>query len=193
MNNSKPTFAHSCTFSKIFKDFIYLFLERGEGRKKERERNINACMRDTSTSCHSHAPNWGPGLKPRHVLWLRIEPETFQFTGQGLVWPLSHTSQGHSSKLLMVEGDQVELDWSHIYESDDYWWSKSVFLITSFLLWRHVSSPGYRISLSSIAMTASGPPRPKGWTWRWTRKDWVLQLLHLQGAMHFRSGNFYNK
>ena len=25
----------------IFKDFIYLFLERWEGRKKERERNIN--------------------------------------------------------------------------------------------------------------------------------------------------------
>ena len=27
--------------SKIFKDFIYLFLERGEGREKERERNID--------------------------------------------------------------------------------------------------------------------------------------------------------
>ena len=27
--------------SSIFKDFIYLFLERGEGREKERERNIN--------------------------------------------------------------------------------------------------------------------------------------------------------
>ena len=25
----------------VFKDFTYLFLERGEGRKKERERNIN--------------------------------------------------------------------------------------------------------------------------------------------------------
>ena len=24
-----------------FKDFIYLFLERGEGKEKERERNIN--------------------------------------------------------------------------------------------------------------------------------------------------------
>ena len=25
----------------FFKDFIYLFLEKGEGREKERERNIN--------------------------------------------------------------------------------------------------------------------------------------------------------
>ena len=30
----------SITFS-FFKDFIYLFLERGEGREKERERNTN--------------------------------------------------------------------------------------------------------------------------------------------------------
>ena len=31
------------TFS-IFKDFIYLFLERGEGREKERTRNTNVCL-----------------------------------------------------------------------------------------------------------------------------------------------------
>ena len=30
----------SITFS-FFKDFIYLFFERGEGREKERERNTN--------------------------------------------------------------------------------------------------------------------------------------------------------
>ena len=28
----------------FFKDFIYLFLERGEGREKERERNINVWL-----------------------------------------------------------------------------------------------------------------------------------------------------
>ena len=28
----------------IFKDFIYLFLERGEGREKERERNVNVWL-----------------------------------------------------------------------------------------------------------------------------------------------------
>ena len=27
-----------------FKDFMYLFLERGEGREKERERNINVWL-----------------------------------------------------------------------------------------------------------------------------------------------------
>ena len=28
-------------FISFFRDFIYLFLKRGEGREKERERNIN--------------------------------------------------------------------------------------------------------------------------------------------------------
>ena len=31
-------------FSYFFKDFMYFFLERGEGREKERERNINVWL-----------------------------------------------------------------------------------------------------------------------------------------------------
>ena len=31
-------------FKNYFKYFIYLFLERGEGREKERERNINVWL-----------------------------------------------------------------------------------------------------------------------------------------------------
>ena len=47
----------------FFKDlFIYLFLERAEGWKKERE---------TLICCLLQAPNQGPGLQPRHVpKWL---------------------------------------------------------------------------------------------------------------------------
>ena len=40
----------------FFKDFIYLFLERGEGRKKERERNIDqlplACAPTRDLACN---------------------------------------------------------------------------------------------------------------------------------------------
>ena len=32
------------SLSLFFKDFIYLFLEREEGREKERERNINVWL-----------------------------------------------------------------------------------------------------------------------------------------------------
>ena len=43
----------------LVEDFIYLFLERGEGREKEREIKIE--LREIS--CLSHTPNWGPGLQ----------------------------------------------------------------------------------------------------------------------------------
>ena len=51
-----------------------MFLERGEGREKERERNIHV-------GCLSHTPFWGPGLQPRHVPRMGIEPVTLWFTG----------------------------------------------------------------------------------------------------------------
>ena len=37
----------------FFKDFNYLFLERGEGKEKERERNIN-CLLYTSDAADEH-------------------------------------------------------------------------------------------------------------------------------------------
>ena len=46
----------------IFKDCITLFLERREGKEKERRRNIMC-------GCLSCAPRWGPGPQPRHVSW----------------------------------------------------------------------------------------------------------------------------
>ena len=63
-----PTFKN---FLKIL--FIHL-LERGEGREKGREGSVYGCL--------SHAPNWGPGLQPRHVPWPGIEPATLQFVGR---------------------------------------------------------------------------------------------------------------
>ena len=39
---------------------FYLFLDRREGREKERERNINVWL---PLMC----PYWGPGPQPRHV------------------------------------------------------------------------------------------------------------------------------
>ena len=42
------------------KDFIYLLLERGEGREKERERNIKVLLPLVR-------PLLGAGLQPRHV------------------------------------------------------------------------------------------------------------------------------
>ena len=58
----------------FLKDFIYLFLERVERGGGKRERSINSCL--------LHTPNWGPGLQPRHVPRLEIEPATLWSAGQ---------------------------------------------------------------------------------------------------------------
>ena len=58
---------------RSFKDFIYLFLDRGEGREKKK-RNIDWFPLT--------APNWGPALQSRYIPWLGIKPVTFQFKGQ---------------------------------------------------------------------------------------------------------------
>ena len=46
--------------SNNFLKRLYLFLEKWEGKEKERERNIDV-------ACLPHAPYWGPSLQPRHV------------------------------------------------------------------------------------------------------------------------------
>ena len=67
------------------KDFIYLFLDRG--RQGEREREKHQCV------AASHMPlHWGPGLQPRHVPWLGIEPVGHPFICRPVLIPLSHTS-----------------------------------------------------------------------------------------------------
>ena len=63
----------TCVFKK--NDFIYLFLERGKGERK-RGRETSMC------GCLSHTSHRGPGLQPRHVPWLGIEPAILWFTGQ---------------------------------------------------------------------------------------------------------------
>ena len=55
------------------KDFIYVLLERGDGKEKEREKSMCGCF-----LC---APYWGPGPLPRHVPWLGIELAILGFTG----------------------------------------------------------------------------------------------------------------
>ena len=65
-------------YSSFFRDFFfrfYLFIFREEKgwRKRGRETSMHGCL-----SC---TPHWGPGLKPRYVSSLGIEPVTFQFTG----------------------------------------------------------------------------------------------------------------
>ena len=63
----------------VYKDFIYLFSERGEEKEKEGEKH--QCARETSISCLSYTPNQGPNQQSRHVPWLGMEQTTFRFAG----------------------------------------------------------------------------------------------------------------
>ena len=74
-------------FVLFLKYFIYLFLDKGEGREKEMERNINV---------------WLPFVHPPQGIWPTTQAcaLTGNRTGDPLVhWlalnPLSHTSQGY--------------------------------------------------------------------------------------------------
>ena len=73
----------------LFNTF-YLFSEKGEGREKERERNID--VQEKHQFVASHSP-LGPSLQPRHVPWPGFQPADLLVCG---ITPkaLSHTSQG---------------------------------------------------------------------------------------------------
>ena len=77
----------------FFKDFIYLFLEKGERREKERERSINVCL---------------PLLPPQLGTWTATQ--ACALTGNRTTDPLfcrpalsllSHTSQGPAVVLFL--------------------------------------------------------------------------------------------
>ena len=88
---SFPCFDQLCFYPFYFiflKDFIYLFLKRGEGREQERERNISV---------------WLPFVRPPLGTWRATQAFvlTGNPTGDPLVHrlelnPLSYTSQGIS-------------------------------------------------------------------------------------------------
>ena len=60
--------------------FIYLFLERGERREKERERNVGERRKHWSVASYMR-PNRGLSLRSRQGPWPGIKPVTFGFAG----------------------------------------------------------------------------------------------------------------
>ena len=69
----------------FFKDFIYLFLDRGEGREKERERNINVWLPLVNPLCGTWPTTQACALTG-------IELATLWFSGWCSIQ--SHTSLG---------------------------------------------------------------------------------------------------
>ena len=74
----------------LFKNFIYLFLEKGRDRK--RERNINLWL-----PLLHHLLVAGP--QPRHVHWLGIKPVTLCM--QASTQSTRHASQGYNDNIFL--------------------------------------------------------------------------------------------
>ena len=92
----------------FFNDFIYLFLERREGKEKERERNINV---------------WLPPTHPLPGTWPLIQAcaLTRNQTGNPLVCrpvlnPLSYTSQSY---ILLINLFLVYMKWEFFFSEFD--------------------------------------------------------------------------
>ena len=66
--------------SDLFLRFYLFILERGGGREKEWEGNIDVWEKHR-LAAPLMCPNPGPGLQPRHVPWQGIEPGTFHIAG----------------------------------------------------------------------------------------------------------------
>ena len=78
-----------------FKDFIYLFLERGKGWEKENKRNINVCL-----------PVIGPALgtwPATQACALTGNQTSDPLVRRPVLNPLSHTSQRKIFKLLVFK------------------------------------------------------------------------------------------
>ena len=117
-------YPHLRTFFKK----IYLFLERGEGRDKERERNIPVWL-------PLARPLLGTGPATQCVPWLGIKPVTFWFTGRHSIhWATSVRARGHFFHcFLEIQGEKqwcerealtvphIHLDWgSHVPGPGDW-------------------------------------------------------------------------
>ena len=75
---------------------MYLFLDRGKGKEKEMERNINVWL-------PLMQPYWGPGPQPRHVPQLGIELVDPLLRSPALN-PLNHTLQGENCFFFLNSG-----------------------------------------------------------------------------------------
>ena len=109
----------------FLKGFIYLFFREWKGGRK-RGRETSMC------SCFSCTPHWGPGLQPRRVPWLGIEPETLWVTAcdkstelhqPGFIltifkctaqWHEAHSPCSATITIIRLQNFLVSLNWNSI-------------------------------------------------------------------------------
>ena len=92
-------FLAHCRTPIILKDFIYLLLERGEGREREGEKDW--CGRETLITCFSHTPKLGTWLATQACALTRNGTSDLSVCRMTPI-PLSNSSQGRTLILKAV-------------------------------------------------------------------------------------------
>ena len=114
----RPNVKYIMVLSKLVRrktvllDLSYLFLERGEGREKERGRNIN--VREM-VSCLSHTPPLGTWPATQACALAGSGTGNLSFHRPALN-PLSHTSQGGKHFFLVRKKHIPFSSWVFIYQ-----------------------------------------------------------------------------
>ena len=98
--------------SKITPLKLYLFIFRKRGREGGRGRETLICARQAMIGYPLHASSQGPGLQPRHVIWVGIKPATFQFSG----WCPTHWATRDRVRLVMASGSKSVMSQRLVYK-----------------------------------------------------------------------------
>ena len=93
-------FFGTMTIGTFLKDFIYLLLERGEGREKEKKRNINVIEKHRLVACCT-CLELGTEPENQAHAFTRNQPGNLSFCGT-MPNQLSHPGQGPSISINLV-------------------------------------------------------------------------------------------
>ena len=123
-------------FDGFFLKILFIFREEKGGRKRGRETLM--------CGCHLSAPYWWPGLQPRHVPWLGIEPVTLWFAGRHSIhWATPARADGISNVVMTIPATKswhahmvtflwytpwsAVVEWKNAQTSEGFWRAARLF------------------------------------------------------------------
>ena len=120
--------------------------------------------------CLSHIPNWRPGLQPRHVLWLGIEPMTLWFTARCSVhWAMP--ARAKISILINRRFTKSHLFWRKIWNTSKTWNVQNGYLLVRLKIlfnrhpWLRKKRERVGFNISSHTTGANSHPRTQSTFW----------------------------
>ena len=110
-------------FLNTYKDFIYLFLDRGEGREKVRERNINVWLARMCPDGESNQRPFGSQVGTQSTEPHQPAPNSnkFCFTEATNLRAGRDLAGMRSEPLILQRKLEPRLDWGHTHPQASQW------------------------------------------------------------------------